>query len=73
MTSSIKLCSGAEAVKKFKRAGWTVDRQKGSHVMMVKTDYQYTLSIPLQRELGIGILKKLIKQAGLNVDEFNKL
>ena len=73
MTSSIKLCSGAEAVKKFKRAGWTVDRQKGSHVMMVKTDYQYTLSIPLQRELGIGILKKLIRQAGLNVDEFNKL
>jgi hypothetical protein len=43
MTSSIKLCSGAEA------------------------------SIPLQRELGIGILKKLIRQAGLNIDEFNKL
>jgi len=40
---------------------------------MVKTDYQYTLSIPLQRELGIGILKKLIRQAGLSVDEFNKL
>ena len=73
MTSSIKLCSGAETVKKFRRAGWTVDRQKGSHVMMVKTDYQCTLSIPLQRELGIGILKKLIRQAGLSVDEFNKL
>jgi len=40
---------------------------------MVKIDYQYTLSIPLQRELGIGILKKLIRQAGLNVDEFNRL
>jgi len=26
MTPSIRLCSGAEAVKKFKRAGWTVDR-----------------------------------------------
>ena len=73
MTPSIKLCSGAEAVKKFRRAGWIVDRQKGSYVMMVKTDYQYTLSIPLQRELGIGILKKLIRQAGLSVDEFNKL
>ncbi|MFH1938684.1 MAG: hypothetical protein ABIK21_00815 [bacterium] len=30
-------------------------------------------SIPLQRELGIGILKKLIRQAGLSVDEFNRL
>jgi len=30
-------------------------------------------SIPLQRELGIGILKKLIRQAGLSVDKFNRL
>ena len=73
MTPSIKLCSGAEAVKKFKRAGWMIDRQKGSHVMMVKSDYQYTLSVPLQRELGFGILKKLVRQANLSVDEFNKL
>jgi hypothetical protein len=41
--------------------------------MMVKSDYPYTLSIPLQRELGIGILKKLIRQVSLSVDEFNKL
>ena len=47
MSHSIKLYSGAEAVKKFKKAGWKIDRQKGSHVMMVKDDYEYTLSIPL--------------------------
>lgn len=41
--------------------------------MMVKDDFEYTLSIPLQKELGIGILKKLIKQAGLSVDRFNNL
>ena len=73
MTHSIKLCSGTETVKKLKRAGWKIDRQKGSNVMMVKDDYEYTLSIPLQKELGIGILKKLIKQAGLTVDKFNSL
>jgi len=73
MTSSIKLCSGAEAVKKFKRAEWIVDRQKGSHVMLVKADYSYTLFILQQRELGVGILRKLIKQAGLSVNEFNAL
>ena len=74
MTSSIKLCSGTEAaVKKFKRAGWVADRQKGSHAMLVKADYPYTLSIPQQKELGIGILRKLIKQAGLSADELNAL
>lgn len=70
---SIKLCSGSKTIKKFKKAGWKIDRQKGSHVMMVKDDYEYTLSIPLQEELGVGILKKLIKQAGLNIDQFNNL
>jgi len=41
--------------------------------MMVKEGYEYTMSIPLQKELGIGILKKLINQAGLSVEEFNNL
>jgi len=69
----LKLSSGAEAVKKFKRAGWTVDRQVGSHVMLVKLGYPYTLSVPQHKELGIGILKKLVKQAGLTAQEFNEL
>jgi len=73
MSHKLKLCSGAAAVKKFKRAGWQVDRQVGSHVMLVKLGYPYTLSVPQHRELGIGLLKKLLKQAGLNVEEFNSL
>ena len=73
MSSRLKICSGAEAVKKFRRAGWTVDPQVGSHVMMVKPDYAYTLSIPQHHELGVGLLRKLIKQAQLTVEEFNEL
>ena len=73
MSFHLKLCSGYDAVKKFRHAGWTVDRQVGSHVMLVKLGYPYTLSVPQHRELGIGILKKLIKQAGLTAQEFNEL
>lgn len=73
MSFHLKLCSGSDAVKKFRHAGWTIDRQVGSHVMLVKPGYLYTLSVPLHRELGIGILKKLIKQAGLTAQEFNDL
>ena len=70
---TLKLYSGEEAVKKFQKAGWSVARQKGSHLMMVKTDYKYTLSIPQHKELGPGILKKLIRQAGITVEEFDAL
>ncbi|MBI3617606.1 MAG: type II toxin-antitoxin system HicA family toxin [Candidatus Omnitrophica bacterium] len=73
MSHRLRLCSGVEAVKKFKRCGWTVDRQAGSHVMLVKPDYPYTLSIPQHKELGMGLLKSLIRQADLTVEEFNAL
>lgn len=73
MSPQLKLCSGADAAQKFKRAGWTAVRQKGSHVMMTKSGYQWTLSIPLHDEIGPGLLRKLIKQAGLTIEEFNNL
>ena len=73
MAERLRLCSGAEAARKFKRAGWTVARQRGSHVMMVKPDYEYTLSIPQHNELGPGLLRKLIRQADLTVEAFNSL
>lgn len=73
MTETLKFCSGAEAVQKFQKAGWTAVRQKGSHIMMTKPGYSWTLSIPQHRELGPGLLRKLLKQAGLTIEEFNKL
>jgi len=73
MGTNIELCSGAEAVRKLQRAGWSLARQKGSHVMMTKPGYQWTLSIPQHSELGPGLLRKLIRQAGLAIEEFNKL
>ncbi len=73
MGRNLRLCSGAEAVRKFEKAGWTAVRQKGSHLMMTKPGYQWTLSIPQHNELGPGILIKLLKQAGITVEEFNNL
>ncbi len=73
MDKNLKLCSGPEAVRKFQKTGWSVARQKGSHVMLIKPAYQWTLSIPQHSELGPGLLRKLIRQAGLSVEEFNAL
>jgi len=73
MGTNLKLCSGAEAVRKFQKTGWSSVRTKGSHVMMTKPDYQWTLSIPQHSELGPGLLRKLIRQAGLTIEEFNEM
>ncbi|MBM4338431.1 MAG: type II toxin-antitoxin system HicA family toxin [Deltaproteobacteria bacterium] len=41
--------------------------------MLTKAGYQWTLSVPQHDELGPGLLRKLIRQAGLTIEEFNKL
>ncbi len=54
----------------FQKLGWQVIGQVGSHVVMVKTGMRVNLSIPQHKELSVGILRALIRHAGLTVDEF---
>jgi predicted RNA binding protein YcfA (HicA-like mRNA interferase family) len=63
-------CSGAEAIKAFERAGWSQDRQIGSHVTLVKPKSIVVLTVPLHDVLAPGLLRALIRDAGLTVDEF---
>ena len=62
--------SGADAVQAFERAGWQVLGQVGSHKVLVKTGIRANLSIPQHRELGVGLLRKLIRLSGMTVDDF---
>jgi len=62
--------SGKEAVKAFKKFGWHIVGQVGSHVVMTKSGMRVNLSVPQHKELSIGLLRKLIGYAGIEVDEF---
>jgi predicted RNA binding protein YcfA (HicA-like mRNA interferase family) len=66
--------SGDEARKAFERAGWIFDRQTGSHMILYHPDHPpTTLSIPRHRVLKPGLLRGLIKDAGLTVEQFLEL
>lgn len=69
----LPVCSGAEAVAAFQRAGWRRERQRGSHVTLTKAGVPVVLTVPLHDELGPGLLRALIRKAGLTVEEFVKL
>jgi len=69
----LPVISGKEAAKAFSTVGWHADRQVGSHLVMRKEDSKVTLSIPQHKELKPGLLRKLIKNAGLTVEEFVEL
>jgi len=62
--------SGKTAAKAFRRAGWESIGQVGSHLVMVKPGIRVNLSIPQHKELSVGTLRALIRNAGLTVDEF---
>lgn len=70
MGVELPVCSGEEAVGAFERAGWTVQRQAGSHIIMTKEGNWATLSVPNHRELDRGTMRGLIRAAGLTVAEF---
>ena len=65
--------SGKEAVRAFEKAGWTSAGQVGSHLVMVKPGLRVNLSIPQHKELSVGTLRALIRNAGMTVEEFLKL
>ncbi len=70
MPPSLPHISGAEAVRALEKLGFTIARQKGSHVVLRRGSIGCV--VPLHRELKIGTLSGVLKQAGITADEFNQ-
>lgn len=69
--SKLPVVSGRQAVKAFQKIGYEVDRQRGSHIQLRQSSAPFRrLTVPDHRELGRGLLRALIRDAGLSVDEF---
>ena len=66
----LPVISGARVVRAFEKVGWRQDRQRGSHVVMLKPGCNVSLSVPQHREIAPGTLRALIRCAGMTVDEF---
>ena len=72
--SKLPRVSGREVVRAFARIGYEVDRQRGSHIVLRHRDPPHRrLVVPDHREIAKGTLRKLIREAGLTIDEFSEL
>ncbi len=70
--SRLPVCSGADAVKAFRKSGYEVDHQTGSHIILRHATGR-RLTIPNHRELAKGTLRALIREAGLTKEQFTEL
>lgn len=64
--------SGQEAIRALERLGFEQIRQRGSHVILKKQMPEGTIGcvVPLHRELAIGTLRSILRQAQVTPAEF---
>jgi len=64
----LPVVSGADVIRALERLGFVVTRQRGSHIVMRRGSSGCV--VPNHRELKVGTLVGLLKQAGVSSDEF---
>ena len=71
----LKPLSYREIKRKLETAGFEVVSQKGSHVKFAKdtSEGKRTAIVPKYKEVTIGTITSILRQAGLSVDEFELL
>lgn len=64
--------SGAEAIRALERLGFLQTRQRGSHIVLKRTGPNVVTGcvVPLHKDLAIGTLRGILKQAGISVEDF---
>ena len=68
----LRRVSGWEAVRALERLGFEQVRQRGSHIVLKKQTPEGAVGcvVPVHRELAVGTLRGILKQAGVTPDEF---
>ena len=65
----LPVISGISFVRAMEQIGYSWDRTEGSHMILLGPAGR-RLSVPRHKELGRGLVRALIRDAGLTRDEF---
>lgn len=68
----LPMISGDEFAKAMRKVGYIWDHTEGSHMILLHPSGR-RLSVPRHKELGRGLLRSLIQDAGLTREEFIRL
>jgi len=72
MSPQLPSLTSQKLVRFFLRQGFYEDRQSGSHLTLKHPDGRY-VPVHTGKDIGKGLLNKIIKGAGYSVEEFNQL
>jgi predicted RNA binding protein YcfA (HicA-like mRNA interferase family) len=67
----LPVVTGRDCIRALQRAGFVIDRQKGSHITLIRDDPRARATVPNHRKnLKPGTLRRIIRDAEMTVDEF---
>jgi predicted RNA binding protein YcfA (HicA-like mRNA interferase family) len=64
--------SGRAIVKALGKIGYEEVRQRGGHIRLARPG-KPSISVPNHKEVGRGLLRKILRDAELSVEEFMEL
>ena len=70
----LPVISGRELISALERAGYAVDRQKGSHIVMRQIEAPHRrVTVPDHKELRKGTLRAILRHSGISVEQLLEL
>ena len=72
MSPKLPVVSGRQAIRAFERISYRVVRQRGSHIRLrdETNPNHLPLTVPDHKTIKPGLLRKLLRDADLTIDEF---
>lgn len=72
--SKLPIVSGRQLCRALAKIGYDEDHQTGSHIILRNQAPPHRrLTIPDHKEIAKGTLRSIVRQAGLTLDEFERL
>ena len=71
----LPVLSGRDVIRILSKQGFTIARQKGSHIILIKEvkDGKNGVVVPNHKEIDKGTLLEIIRQSGMTKEDFLKL
>jgi len=75
MSKRLPSITARKLVRFLKQQGFIEVRQRGSHLTLRRESDGRTVTVPIHtgQDIGKGLLKKILSDAGYSVEEFNRL
>jgi predicted RNA binding protein YcfA (HicA-like mRNA interferase family) len=70
--SRLPILSGRAIVKALAKVGYLEVRQRGSHIRL-RCPGKTSITVPNHKSVGAGLLRKVLRDAELTVEEFARL